>query len=140
MVDVLSTTWIEVAGVERIDVSNSSVSRTSNECSLKSAGLAAFDVFDHIAWANLSTIHPCESTLVTGAYLCSSYVLCAQISNALNYSGENRRFRSIDLSIGLINWKFSSLVLTLLFLGFATNGALIITNSISWVKWISMPC
>ena len=85
MVDVLGTTWVEVVGFERIAVSLSSGSRTSSsESFFESTGLAALYVFNHVARANLSAIHPCESTLGSGTWLCTGYVLCAEISYTLN--------------------------------------------------------
>ena len=140
MVDILGTARVEVVGLERIDVSLSGASCTSNEGSLKGRSLTAFDVFDHVAWSNLSAFHPSESALVSGARLCTSYVLCAEVSDTLDNFGENSRSRSIDLPISLINWKFFSPVLALLFLGFASDCAFIIANPICWIKWVCMPC
>lgn len=85
MFDVLGTTWVEVVGFERIAVSRSSAPSTSNEGSLKGTGLAARDVLDYVDWANLSSFHPSKSSLVSGAWPRSSYVLCAEISDTCDW-------------------------------------------------------
>ena len=140
MVDVLGTTRVEVGGFKRINVSFSSACSSSNESSFKRRGLAARYVFDHVGWANLSAIHPCESSSVSGAWLRTGNVLCAEISYALDHFCENRRSCSIDLSVGLVDREFPLMILICLFLSFAAYGTLIITDSIRWVKWIGVPC
>ena len=103
MVDVLGTTRVEVVRFKRINVSFSSACSSSNEGSFKRRGLAARDVFDHVGWANLSAIHPCESSFVSGTWLRTGNVLCAEISYTLDHFCENRRSCSIDLPISLID-------------------------------------
>ena len=102
--------------------------------------MAALNVIDEVARTNLSTLHPREGALASGASLRPSYVLCAKISNACDGFGQHSRLRSSNLSIGLINGKFSNMILTCLFLSFAADGAFVVADAIRRIKWICVPC